>query len=152
MNKKLTIRPNLQLFNRHLQNIYDTPPITDGVGFRGNINAGYIFDKEWTAEIFGNYNLGMHWQGRQPTSYSYTMAARKQLFHAKGSLGLVIVNAFNKYIFQTSKQENSSFVSNNYRNLPYRSFGISFSYRFGKMKITKQKDNENDPYTPPAEN
>ena len=94
----------------------------------------------------------MHWQGRQASSYSYTLAARKQLFHAKGSFGFVLVNAFNKYIHQTSQQLNQNFVSNNYRNLPYRSFGVSFTYRFGKLKFSKQKEGENYLTTPPGEN
>ena len=152
INKKFTLRPNLMVFNRHLYDISSIPSVTNAIGFRTNINATYIFNKSFTAEIFGNYNKGTHWQGRQPDSWSYTLAARKQLFNTKGSAGVVLVNAFNKYIQQTSQQVNQNFVSNNYRNLPYRSMGISFTYRFGKLKFSKPKEGDNYLINAPGEN
>ena len=94
----------------------------------------------------------MKWQGRQPNMYSYTLAARKQLFHNKGSIGVVIVNAFNQYIHQDILSIANDLVTNSYRDIPYRSFGISFTYKFGKLKFSKPKESENYLYTPPTEN
>jgi outer membrane receptor protein involved in Fe transport len=150
--KKITIRPSVQLFNRHLKNIYAIPVITNAVGFRINANIAYQINKTLATEAFGNFNLGMRWQGQQPNVYSYTMAIRKQFWNNKASVGLIAVNAFNHYIYQTSKQVTQDFISNNYRNVPYQSFGITFSYKFGKLKITKQKEQDNYLYTPPTEN
>ncbi len=152
INKKLTIRPNVQLFNRSMVNIYDTPSTLNCFGFRTNINATYTFNKDWVAEVFGNYNLGMKWQGQQPNMFSYTVAARKQLFHSKGSIGFVIVNAFNHYIHQENLSLAKNLVTNSYRDIPYQSFGISFTYKFGKLKFTKPKESENYLYAPPQEN
>ena len=152
MNKHLTIRPNVQIFNRSMDNPYDTPSHTSSFGFRTNINATYLFNNQWTVEAFGNYNLGMKWQGRQPNMYSYTFAARKQLFHNKGSIGVVIVNAFNQYIHQDILSLATNLITKSYRDIPYRSFGISFTYKFGKLKFTKPKESENYLYTPPSEN
>jgi len=152
MNKHLTIRPNLQIFNRSMDNPFETPSHTSSFGFRANINATYVFNNQWTAEAFGNYNLGMKWQGRQPNMYSYTLAARKQIFHNKGSIGVVIVNAFNQYIHQGILSIANNLVTNSYRDIPYRSFGISFTYKFGKLKFSKPKESENYLYTPPTEN
>ena len=152
LNKKLTIRPNVQLFNRTMNNPYDTPNITSSFGFRANINAAYVFNNQWTAEAFGNYNLGMKWQGQQPNMYSYTLAARKQILHTKGSIGIVIVNAFNQYIHQATLSVAKDVIANSYRDIPYRSFGISFTYKFGKLKFTKPKETENYLLAPPSEN
>ena len=152
LSKKLTIRPNVQLYNRTMDNPYDTPNRTSSFGFRANINAAYIFNNQWTAEAFGNYNLGMKWQGQQPNMYSYTLAARKQILHAKASIGIVMVNAFNQYIHQETLSIAKGVVANSYRDIPYRSFGISFTYKFGKLKFTKPKETENYLYTPPSEN
>ena len=151
-NKKLSIRGNIMLYDRHLNNIYDKPAVTDGLGFRGNVNASYQLHHNWITEAFGNYNLGMKWQGKQPSLFAYTFAARKQFNGSKGSIGLVVVNVFNKYIVQKSLSLAQNFVTNSYRDIPYRSFGISFTYKFGKLKFSKTKEADNYLYTPPSEN
>ncbi|MCX6206556.1 MAG: outer membrane beta-barrel family protein [Bacteroidetes bacterium] len=148
--KKFTLRPNLQMYNRHLNNINTTPAITNAFGLRANINLSYQISKDFAGEFFGNYNLGMRWQGKQASTYSYTFAVRKQFNNNKYSLGLIAVNPFNKYINQYSQQETQDFISNNYRFSPYRSFGVTFTYKFGKLKFKpKEKEGENFNYSAP---
>lgn len=150
--KKITIRPNFQIFNRHLNNPNTTPSITNALGLRLNLNASLQVSKSLTAEIFGNYNKGMRWQGKQADMYSYTLAIRKQFSGTKASIGLIAVNPFNKYINQRSQQLTEQFISNIYRNTPYRSFGLTFTYRFGKIRTTKAKEMDNPNYIPPSDN
>ncbi|MFC4231387.1 TonB-dependent receptor domain-containing protein [Parasediminibacterium paludis] len=152
ISSKATIRPNIQLFNRHLNNPYAVPNITDAFGFRVNLNLSYQYSKTLVAEVFGNYNLGMKWQGKQADVYAYTFAFRKQFNNNKASFGFIAVNPFNHYIYQKSQQLTQDFTSNIYRNVPYRSFGITFTYKFGKVKISKVKEPENFNYAPPSEN
>ena len=116
------------------------------------MNVAYQFSPSIAAEIFGNYNSGMKWQGKRPSAFTYTMAVRKQFKNSKGSVGLVAVNPFNKYIEQKTLQEAKGFTTNIFQQLPYWSFGISFTYKFGKLKFTKSKENDNYLYTPPTEN
>ncbi len=150
--KKITLRPNIQLFNRHLNNPNTIPAITNAFGFRSNLNISYQYSKTLAAEVFGNYNIGMRWQGKQADVYAYTFALRKQFSNNKASLGLIAVNPFNHYINQKSQQLTPDFTSNIYRNVPYRSFGITFTYKFGKLKVTKTKEVDNFNYVPPSEN
>ena len=148
--KKFTLRPNLQMYNRHLNNVNVIPAITNAFGVRANMNLSYQISKDFAAEFFGNYNLGMKWQGKQPDSYSYTFAIRKQFNNNKTSFGFIMVNPFNKYINQYSQQKTQDFVSNIYRFAPYRSFGITLSYKFGKLKFKpKDKEGENFNYSAP---
>jgi ferric enterobactin receptor len=150
LGKKLTLRPNIQLFTRHLRSPGQTPEITDGFGTRSTLNVTWQATKTLYFEAFGNYNVGMHWQGRQADNYSYSIALRKQFWNNKAGLGFVAVNPFNKYVRQHSEQSTSQFIAYNYKFVPYRSLGLSFTYRFGKLKSkTKEADNFN--YTPPAE-
>ncbi len=148
---KFTIRPNVMLFNRHLINPFDTPSITDAFGFRTSMNITYTLSKSWVMEAFGNYNMGMKWQGRTPSNYSYTFAAKKQLWKNKGSLGIIVVNAFDIYIRQTYEVDTKNIVTNGYRNQPYQSFGLVFSYKFGGLKVSKEKEGENFLYIPPTQ-
>jgi outer membrane receptor protein involved in Fe transport len=152
LNKQLNFRSNIQFYNRHLNNIYDSPAVINGFAIRMNMNVAYQFSHSIAAEIFGNYNSGMKWQGRRPSAFSYTMAVRKQFKNNKGSIGFIAVNPFNKYIDQKTLQEAKGFTTDIFQQLPYRSFGISFTYKFGKLKFTKPKENDNYLYTPPIEN
>jgi outer membrane receptor protein involved in Fe transport len=147
--KKFTLRPNFQIYNRHLNNPNATPAITNAFGLRGSANLSYLVSKNLAAEFFGNYNLGMLWQGRQADVYSYTFALRKQ-FNTKASLGLIAVNPFNKYVKQYSQQKTADFYSDIYRFTPYRSFGVTFTYKFGKLKFkAKEKEGEDFNYSTP---
>ncbi len=150
--KKLTVRSNIMVYDRHLRNFNETPNSINSIGFRTNLNANYQFNSKWVVECFGNYNLGMKWQGKQPNLFSYTLAGRKQFLHAKASVGFVLVNVFNKYIDQKTLVLSNNLVTNSYRNIPYRSFGISFTYKFGKLKFNKSKESENYLLAPPADN
>ncbi len=149
--KKITLRPNFQVFDRHLNNPNATPAITSALGLRLNLNTSLQLSKSLAVEIFGNYNKGMRWQGKQADVYSYTFAIRKQLYGNKASIGLIAVNPLNKYISQKSQQLTEQFTSNIYKNVPYRSFGLTFTYKFGKMKTTKAKDTDNSNYIPPSD-
>jgi hypothetical protein len=116
------------------------------------MNVNYQFNKGLVAEAFGNYNSGLRWQGRRAAFSSYTIAVRKQLFKNKGSIGFTAVNAFGKYLNQRSTQIGSGFTGSSLLKIPYRSFGISFMYKFGKIKISKPKEEENYLTKPPVEN
>jgi len=94
----------------------------------------------------------MHWQGRQASLFSYTLAFRKQFLKNRASFGFVTTTPFNKYVNQRSVQEAPGFTSNNFRQVPYRSFGLYISWKFGKLKFKPLKESENYLYSVPSEN
>jgi ferric enterobactin receptor len=148
--EKLNLRTNIQLYNRTTKNIYATPAVISGFEYRTNMNINYQWSNGVVAEAFGNYNSGLRWQGRRAAFSSYTIAVRKQILNSKGSIGLIAVNAFGKYLTQRSTQLGTGFTGNSLLQIPYRSFGISLLYKFGKMKITKVKEEENFLAKPPV--
>lgn len=148
---KLTLRPGIQLYNRQINNIYSIPQKINGFEYRGNINCKYQLNKSFVMEVFGNYRSGTKWQGTQAAFYSYSIAMRHQLFKGKGSVGFVAVNAFGKYFTQRTSQEAVGFTASTKLQIPYRSFGINFLYKFGKLKINKPKEAENLLNNPPPD-
>ena len=148
---KLTIRPTVQLYERITNNIYSIPQHISGFEYRWNFNANYQFTHGLIVEGFGNYRSGIKWQGRTPGFLTYTLALRQQIWGGKGSIGLVAVNAFANYLNQHSVVEGVGFHTDNLLEIPYRSFGINFLYKFGGFKI-KAKENENFLGRPPVEN
>nr|WP_294900452.1 TonB-dependent receptor [uncultured Pedobacter sp.] len=141
---KLTIRPNMYVATQTIINKYTGGPNVNGFRYRINLNTSYEFNSGFSAELFGNYNSAENnVQGKRPAFFLYNLALRKQLFHKKGSLGFSATNPFNKYVMQKSTiyADNSTRVS--YRQIPFRSFGLVFAYRFGKIDF-KKPDNEDD--------
>jgi outer membrane receptor protein involved in Fe transport len=149
---KITIRSSIMAYDRKTVNNYVTPAVLEGIEYRLNLNCSYLINKSWVAEAFGNYNSGVKWQGTQPSFTSYTVAIKKQLFNNKVSLGLVAVNAINKYLDQQSYIYGQNFTQLTIKRIPYRSFGINLAYKFGKLKFNKSKEEENYLLKPPVEN
>lgn len=141
---KLNIRGNMMVFHRYIVSDY-FGNVDMGVRYRFNINMNYQFPKDVMLEMFGNYNsAAKNIQGKNPQSITYSIAARKQFWNKKASIGITATNPFNKYIKQVTTVDTNDYSSYSVRELPLRSFGISFSYKFGKMDFKKEKDISND--------
>lgn len=144
-NNKLNLRGNMMLFHRYIvSNIY-VGNLDMGLRYRLNLNMNYQLPKDFIVEIFGNYNsAAKNIQGKNPQSITYSIAARKQFWNKKASIGITATNPFNTYIKQVTTVDTNDYSSYSVRQLPLRSFGISFSYKFGKTDFKKDKDISND--------
>ena len=140
---KLNLRTNIFLAQRS-----NKAPGIDSVKafqYRVNLNASYQFPANFMAEAFGNYNSSSRTlQGTRPQFFFYTMAVRKQFWDKKASIGLVANNAFSRYINQVSTTKGPGFNQESIRQLPFRSFGITLSYKFGKLEFSKDKDKDKE--------
>jgi ferric enterobactin receptor len=151
----LSLRSNMMLFQRHMVNHLDgAAPVTDAYSFRININASYKLPFDMMAEAFGNYRSAtQNIQGRQPQFFTYTFAFRKLLFHKNASIGITATNIFGNYVTQVSTIQSTDYTSYASRSMPFRSGGITFSYKFGKLEFEKHTKNEgDDPHNLPSEN
>jgi ferric enterobactin receptor len=155
--KKLNLRTNIFLAER--TNTYPGVSKVSGFNYRVNLNATYQFGNNFTAEAFANYNSKqINLQGYRPYFFFYNFAVRKQVLNKKASIGLVASNPFSKYIDQKSYTHGANFSQNSLRQFPMQSFGISLSYKFGKLEFLKDKDkegnredNNNNMPAPPAD-
>ncbi|MBA3829472.1 MAG: TonB-dependent receptor [Taibaiella sp.] len=141
---KLNLRANIFASDRYIKDNTNGGNTINGFDYRINLNATYQLPKDLIAEVFGNYNSKMHnVQGYMPQFYTYTIAVRKQFFNKKASLGITASNIFDKYIHQVTTLDGAYFSSYSTKDYPYRSVGISFTYKFGKLEFKKQKEDEN---------
>ncbi len=148
--KKITLRSNVSLFQRYItlgnlpgQNI-------SGFNYRINLNAAYELNHSMSIELFGNFNSPrINAQGTMPAFTTYNFAFRRQLFHKTASIALTATNPFNEYISQKTVLTGTDFTLISTRQLPYRSFGINFTYKFGKMEFKKIKEEEDPNLTTP---
>jgi ferric enterobactin receptor len=154
LGSKIKIRSNATLFQRYIYNNLEPSNDISGFNYRVNFNGSYQVSPGMALEIFMNYNSPkINVQGTMPSFTTYNIAVRKQLFHKKGSLALTATNPFNQYVDQETNLKGQDFVLFNQRSLPYRSFGINFTYKFGKLEFKKEKNIEDVNLTnPPASN
>ena len=139
---KLNLRTNLALFDRRIVNRIVPGSITS-FNYRVNMNLSYQFNNDFIGEAFGDFNSPRNEvQGKYPSFTSYNLAFRKQIWHKKGSIGFTTTNPFNKYVNQPTEVVGQGFALNSFRKVPYRSFGISFTWKFGKLEFKKEKEPE----------
>ena len=109
------------------------------------MNATYQMNKDLVFELFGFYSSPVqNIQGKTPQFFVYTFALRKLFWDKKASFGFTATNPFSKYVKQLSTISTDSYTSTNIRQVPMRSFGISFTYKFGKLEFNKNKEEENN--------
>jgi len=101
--------------------------------------SSFNFKKGWKAEMWGFWNSPQQTlQGVNPSFSMYSFGFKKDLWNKRGSIGINIIDPFNKTkTFETDLEgvnpAGNSFTQNSSFGLPFRSFGINFSYKFGKL-------------------
>ena len=70
----------------------------------------------------------------------------------KASIALTATNFFNKYVNQKTVLAGDNFAMTNTRQLPYRSFGLNFTFKFGHMEFKGEKEAEDQNLTNPQGN
>jgi ferric enterobactin receptor len=143
--KSFNFRTNTSLIQRYI-NDGDLPgDKVQGMNYRLNGNFSYEFSKTFVVEAFGNYNSArINVQGTQPGFFSYSFALRKQFHDKKASLAITANNPFNYYVNQVTNLTGPNFTTYNLREIPYQSFGINFTYKFGKLEFKPDKDKGDD--------
>lgn len=140
---KLSIRSNMFFADRITNN--PGSPQVSGFAYRINLNGSYDFGNNLAAEFFINYRSSQKGiQGKSPAFSFYNIAVRKQFMNKKASIGLTAANPFAKYVNQTSTTFGPTFSQTNIRQIPFQSFGISLSYKFGKLEFKKSKEDNNN--------
>ncbi|MFI5157655.1 MAG: TonB-dependent receptor domain-containing protein [Sphingobacteriales bacterium] len=133
---KFSLRSNNFFADRISKNPNDLT--VSGFTYRLNLNASYEFAPSFAAEVFGNYRSSDRTiQGTRPAFAFYNFAVRKQLWNKKASIGLTAANPFSNYITQNTTTNTGNSYQTSTREIPFRSFGISLSYKFGKLDFKK---------------
>ncbi len=144
--KNLNLRANVMLTYRYSVSTLTTGSNSTGFRARINMNANYQLPKGMALEFFGMYSApSQSIQGKVPQFFMYNFALKKMFRDDKGSLGLTMTNPFNKYINQVTTISTENYMSESIRQRPFRSFGVNFTYKFGKLEFARnQEDNYNN--------
>jgi outer membrane receptor protein involved in Fe transport len=146
LTSKINLRSNLMLFYNYLASDR-IGNISTGFRFRGNLNASWQLPSDFLLELFGFWRSGGKGiQGREPQFYIYNFALRKLFWNDNGSLGVTATNLFSRDVKQIRTITTENSISRNVQSIPFRSFGISFTYKFGKMESNQNRDNEDESF------
>ncbi len=141
--KKLTLRGNFNLSTFALESkLADVDLQNEGYVYNAFVSGSYKFPKDYKVEVFGFFRSPqITLQGQTPSFSIYSFGAKKDILNKKGSIGIRIVQPFSEFLFFDTELSGDNFNFESSFGLPFRSFGISFSYRFGKMdfKRTRQR-------------
>ncbi|MEO6522002.1 MAG: outer membrane beta-barrel family protein [Mucilaginibacter sp.] len=145
---KFIVRPNIFVSQRRITVVLPgVSPFVMGYECRLNLNAAYEFKNDYAAEAFVNYNTPRtQLQGKNSSFVAYSFAFRKQFWNKKASIGLTANVPFNEYVNQTSTVTQAApkySYQYSIRQVPFRSFGITLGYRFGKLEFKKDKEKDN---------
>ncbi|MDQ2864379.1 MAG: outer membrane beta-barrel family protein, partial [Bacteroidota bacterium] len=150
---KVDVRTNAFFYERHTINTIDKGYDYNSFNYHLNLNADYQFSKTLLAEFFGDFRSARHEaQGTYPSYTSYSLAVRKQFWNKKASIALTASNPFRKNLDMKTKVFGSDFTINQLRTIPFRSIGINFTWKFGRLEFKKDKEKVDDSLSPPANN
>lgn len=143
LTNKLDFRTNIFVFDKYIVNRFMSGEHRNSLDYRIHINISYQVSPKFEGEAFGMFRSARHEvQGTYPSFYYYTVAFKRVLFDKKGSIGISLANFFTGRLHQIENITGQSFAYQSERQIPFRSFGINFSYKFGKsdQKNTDQGD------------
>ncbi len=111
--------------------------------------SAYAFGKGWNTELFGVATSPRRtYQGKTDAFYFYGAAFKKEVLKKKGSVGVNVLNPFNRNLEIKTKNNavngTGTVFTDTQIYYPLRSFGVNFSYTFGKLKFTEKKKIKND--------
>jgi outer membrane receptor protein involved in Fe transport len=150
---KVSIRTNLFFFHRDIINAIDKGYNSSSFNYRLNLNSSYQISNTVVAEFFGNFNSARNEaQGKYPSFTNYSFAIRKQFWSKNGSLAFTATNPFKDNVDQRTSLYGPNFQVNSLRSIPFRSFGLNFTWKFGHLEFKKEKEPaENGGAAPPVE-
>lgn len=136
-----TLRSSANIYYTEQQGDYNGESLSNN-SFQYNIfaNSSWELGKNWTGEIFGMFNSPrITLQGKSHSWSFMNIGVKKQIWNKKGSIGVQVFNPLSKYRnFKSELSQDNVFYQRSDNYVPFRSFGISFSYSFGKMEFKQQ--------------
>ncbi len=136
--KPLTLRGNFNVFTYDINanSGFTVTNTNTQLIYNAFLMGSYVFPKGLTFETFLITNSPRQTsQGKNPSFNMWNLGLKKEIMKKKGSIGLTIIDPFNENKNFRQNITGADFVQSSNFSVPFRSFGTSFSYRFGKLTM-----------------
>ena len=142
---KWTLMANLGLNTYDVSSAQNNVNTGTFVNYTAFIRSAYALAGGWNTEVWGVVNSPKRtFQGKTDAMYFYGGAVKKEIFNKMATIGVNVLNPFGRDL--NIKTVNSTATSSQRTDIhyPLRSFGLNFSYKFGKLKFTQKETIKND--------
>ncbi|MBB5639396.1 outer membrane receptor protein involved in Fe transport [Pedobacter cryoconitis] len=145
---KWTLMGNFSLNTYDLRNSQTNQTTGVFVNYTVFARSAISFKGGWNTELFGVYNASRRtFQGTSGPMAFYGGAFKKDIMKKKATVGINVLNVFSRDLHIHNENKGDDFRQNMNIYYPLRSFGVNFSYKFGKVTFTgpkKKKGINND--------
>lgn len=109
------------------------------------LRSATAFKGGWNLEFFGVVNSPRYtYQSKTDPMFFYGSALKKDILKKQGSIGLSLLNPLHRDLHIKTVTQSADTYQTQDIYYPLRSVGLSFSYKFGKLKFTEKKSIRND--------
>ncbi|MEJ5148434.1 TonB-dependent receptor [Sphingobacterium sp. MYb388] len=147
--KILTLRGNIDLYTFHIQpkDLYGNLTHQANktfINYKTFISGTVDLKKGWIAESFIFFDAPERtFQGHYASFNMWNLSVKKEILKKKGTLGLTMVDPFQKVKNLGSYAKTDQYEQYGNFAIPFRSFGINFSWKFGKSNSQREKYDSN---------
>jgi hypothetical protein len=136
-----TVRGGVNAFTYNAQgNVQGEDLSNQAILYNANGNMSLKLKKDWIIEAFGFYRAPRQTiQGFNPSFSIWSMAIQKSIWDDKGKIGLRLVEPLNANKSFVSELEGETFYQTSDFTIPFRSIGVTFSYKFGKIDFKQRQ-------------
>ena len=145
---KWTLMANFGLNTYEVMNQQTNVSTGTYANFNAFARSAISFKGGWNTEIFGVLTSPRRtFQGVTQALKFYGAAVKKDIMKKKATIGLNLFNVFARDLHIETTNSSATFLQSTNIYYPIRSFGVNFSYNFGKIKYNatpKAKKVNND--------
>ncbi|MBK7409098.1 MAG: TonB-dependent receptor family protein [Saprospirales bacterium] len=133
--KNLTLRGGFNLSTYNAQGVVNGQTLANqAILFNGNLAGNLTIKEVWKFEMFGFYRAPRQsLQGITPNFSLMSMGLNRDIFKKRGTVGIRVVEPFFRNKDFKSELSGANFTQTSNFSIPFRSYGINFSLRFGKL-------------------
>jgi outer membrane receptor protein involved in Fe transport len=109
------------------------------IQYNGSLSGTVKLTPTLNAETFIMQNSARRtFQGTNPAFNLWVIGAKQEIFKKRGSVGLNVTQPLKDYKDFTTRINSGALTQESTFSVPFRSFGVSFTYNFGKMNFGGQ--------------
>ncbi len=136
---KWTLMANLGLNTYEINNAENNINTGTFLNYTAFARSAYALPGGWSTELWGVLNAPKRtFQGKTDMMYFYGGAVKKEILKKKATIGLNVLNPINRDLNIKTTNTTANSIQRTDIHYPLRSFGLNFSYNFGKINYNAQ--------------